>query len=100
MKLTIGGFDTRIQLDDAEIDKFCGIGTDDCCIFFTIGTNGTNCERWNSPISMQILNRFDKGEMNATRKGCDTVNNLDIAEAFKAADADGIVFVFPDLFKE
>ena len=100
MKLTIGDFDTRIQLDGAEIDKYCGIGTADCCIFFTVGANGANCERWNSPISMQILNRFDKGEMNATRKGCDTVNNLDIEEAFKIADADGIVFVFPDLFKE
>ena len=100
MKLTIGAFDTQIQLETPEIEKYCGLGTDDCCIFFTIGPDGANCERWNSSMSMQILNRYEKGEMNATRKGCDTVNNLDIAEAYKSADANGIVFVFPDMFKE
>jgi hypothetical protein len=97
MKLTIGAFDTQIQLDDSEVDKYCGIGTSDCCIFLS---NGSNCERWNSAMSMTILDRYEKGFMNATRKGCDTVNNLDITEAYDASDANGVVFVFPDMFKE
>ena len=99
MKLLIGNWDTKIELADSEVDKFCGIGTSDCCIFFTIGANGPNCERWNNPMSMQLLNRFEKGDMNATRVGCDFVNNLNMEHAMSASD-DGVLFIFPDLFKE
>jgi len=100
MRLVIGAYDTQIELDLPEVDKYCGIGTSDCCIFLTSGSTGFNCERWNGPMSMQILNKYDKGEMNATRKGCNTVNNLDILEVYKSADANGVVFVFPDMLKE
>ena len=100
MKLKIGGWDTKIELAETEVDKYCGIGTSDCCIFFTVGVNGPNCERWNTPLSMRLLDRYQKGDMNATRIGCDAVNGLDMYELSKLATEDGTVFVFPDLFKE
>ena len=100
MKLIIGDFSTQIQLDPNEVTLHCGLGTNNCCIFFTIGANGPSCERWNSGMASLILDRYERGEMDATRKGCATVNNLDIQEAFKSADENGVVFAFPDLFKE
>jgi len=85
----------EIQLIDSEVTLLCGAGTDDCCIFLTMGRNGWNCERWNPPVYYQLLSRFHLGKMVATRQGCDFVNNLDVDKLIGLATELGEAYIFP-----
>ena len=94
---TEAGADMAITLIPLEVDSLCGVGTDDCCIFLSIGPDGWNCERLNSPIATELLNRSLLGKMNATRHGCDFVNNLDVNALKNVAIEFGGTYIFPEI---
>jgi hypothetical protein len=54
---------------DGKLKPVCRPGTTEACIFLTCGAGGFTCEKFNSPMARLLLDRFEKGEMRATRIG-------------------------------
>jgi hypothetical protein len=65
-------------IPDDKTHEICKIGTDDCCIFLTVGGNGFSCEKFNSGMAGTLLDRYSKGKMNAKRIGnCKIVGRIE-----------------------
>jgi len=62
-------YNNSCKIPDDKIHEVCKIGTDDCCIFLTVGGNGFLCEKFNSWMAHILLDRYSKREMNAKRIG-------------------------------
>lgn len=76
MKAIVKDWHTEIFPTDKEISDICKPGTEDACIWLTIGPLGWECVCLNKPHSLS--SRFEKGETNAKRDGCDKVKKLDV----------------------
>ena len=74
MKVIVDNFTSDIFPTDGEVEKLCKPGTDDCCVWLTMGTEGWQCVNKNRPSSLNA--RFEAGETNAKRDGCKEVNEM------------------------
>lgn len=61
--------DNSCDVPAAAEHSVCKAGTRDCCIFLTMGPSGFQCEKFSSGTARHLLDRYAKGEMNATRIG-------------------------------
>jgi hypothetical protein len=63
-------WDTSVKMTPDEAKEVCRLGQQaGCCAFLTVGEEGFTCERMNSRISTIILDRLEKGTMNAKGEG-------------------------------
>jgi hypothetical protein len=57
------------HIPDDKVKEICKIGEEDCCIFCTVSGKGFECQKFDSFTSRMLLDRYSKGNMNATRIG-------------------------------
>lgn len=57
------------KVDNETAKKVCKITTSDTCIFCTFSTDGFYCQKFDSYSARQLLIRYGRGQMNATRIG-------------------------------
>lgn len=74
MEVEVSGFSTNIYPTDKEVDVLCKPETEDTCIWLTMGIKGWQCVTMNKPWS--LVEKFDAGETNAKRDGCEAVDDL------------------------
>lgn len=64
-------FTTDVYLDDEDVKRLCRPGSADTCIWLVMAPGGWECVYFNRPDGLQ--DRFDRGETNAKRDGCDEI---------------------------
>ncbi|MDD4922620.1 MAG: hypothetical protein PHS30_09125 [Bacteroidales bacterium] len=65
------------RISDDKVMEICKPGTEDCCIFLTMG-RGWSCEKFNSSMARLLLQRHAEGTMRASRIGnCKIVGRND-----------------------
>lgn len=75
MRAIVCDFSTDIIPTDEEVKEICKPGAGaDTCSWLTMTSKGWSCVCLNRPWS--LVERRNKGEMNAVRDGCDKVNNF------------------------
>jgi hypothetical protein len=57
------------KISEDTVKSVCKIGTSDCCIFTSVGSDGFECLKFDSSTARMLLDRFSKKEMNASRIG-------------------------------
>jgi len=67
------------KIPDDKIHEVCKIGEgEDCCIFLTASSKGFMCQKFNSLMAQQFLDRHSKGDMNAGRIGnCKIIGRIE-----------------------
>jgi hypothetical protein len=66
------------KIPDEDVKNICNPGTTHCCIFLT-ASDEFYCEKFNSPISRNRLNKYNDGLTNATRIGnCELLGRKEI----------------------
>ena len=66
------------RIPDNDVKEICKIGQAGCCIFLTASGNGFECEKFDSFMARQLIDRFSKGTMRASRIGnCKIVGRID-----------------------
>lgn len=79
MRAVVYDFHTEIFPDREDIEKLCKIGHGaDTCIFLTVSGNGFECHGLNKQPIWSLIKRARRGETNAQREGCNTVNHWTI----------------------
>lgn len=69
MEKVIGNWSTEVKLSDDEAKSICKLGQgENCCAFLVAGPDGFECVRM-TDLSAMILDRLDKGTMNAKGRG-------------------------------
>jgi len=81
MRAIIKDCSTDILLTSEEVKQFCKPESVDTCIWLLGSSIGFECCYYNKPWS--LVERFDKGETNAKRDGCDRVKNFKPGEQDK-----------------
>ena len=75
MKAIIGDYFADIFPTDEEVKEHCVIGEGaNTCIWLMMGSGGWECCCHNKPSSLS--RRWEAGETNAKRNGCDKVNKM------------------------
>lgn len=57
------------EISGNKVKEICKIGTDDCCIFCSVGGNGFECLKFDTHSARLLLHRYSKGLMKANRIG-------------------------------
>jgi hypothetical protein len=66
------------KLSDEDVKNVCKIGTEYCCIFLAVGSKGFSCEKFDSFMARQLLDRHISGTMRASRIGnCKIVGRIE-----------------------
>ncbi|HDZ27763.1 hypothetical protein LCGC14_1355230 [marine sediment metagenome] len=69
MEKIVGDWSTRVTMSADEAKSVCKLGQgEECCAFLVMG-GGFECIRMCANLSMNILDRLDKGTMNAKGRG-------------------------------
>ncbi len=56
-------------IPDDKVHSLCKPATTDACIFFSVSGTGCECMKFNSTFARMVLDRHEKGTLNATRIG-------------------------------
>lgn len=56
-------------IPDDKVKEVCKIGTNDCCIFCSVGANGFSCLKFDSPSARMLLDRYSNKKLNSSRIG-------------------------------
>ena len=69
MEKIVGDWSTLVKMSADEAKEVCKLGQgSECCAFLVMGS-GFECIRMCSNLSMNILDRLEKGTMNAKGRG-------------------------------
>ena len=70
MKRIVGDWSTKVILEGDEPKTICKLGQGEkCCAYLVCGEDGFECVRMNYPANASIIDRLEKGTMNAKGKG-------------------------------
>jgi hypothetical protein len=66
------------KIPDDKVKEICKIGEDGCCIFCTVGSNGFECQKFDSYMARNLLDRYAEGTMRANRIGnCKVIGRIE-----------------------
>lgn len=57
------------KIPEEDVKRICKPGEKNCCIFLSIGSDGFECLKFDTPSARMILDRYSKGEIRASRIG-------------------------------
>ena len=77
MRLEISDWHTDAYPTKEEVTLLCKPGTENACIWLVAGKEGFRCIYNNKSPFMTLVQRFEKGQTNAKRDGCNVMKNIE-----------------------
>ncbi len=66
------------KVEDDKVKEICKPGQVDACIFLSVGPDGFECQKFNSPMARVLLDRYSNKTMRASRIGnCKIIGRIE-----------------------